>query len=369
MASPKKSRTRTRVAPNLYDVGLPSGAHVYQVRWMANGRARERNIGAVGAVSLRQAKALAAAVIADMAEQDAKAAQKTAPTFSDMCAEALADIERAKRWRNPRSAAQWRSSIERDAFPVLGRMRVDEIDRDCILRVLRPIWNTKPESARRLQQRLAAVFDWAIMKGYRETNPAQWRSNLAFSLPPISKVAERAHHDAPTLDEVRQAVAYCLAHPSPVSGCLLLTIATVCRVSEARQATAEQIAGDVWHVPGYAQKVNRGERRVPLSALAMRALAMADNAHGVLFKGLRGGMVVLDAPRLKLCKVIGRPSTVHGIRSTFRDWAAANGIDRDTAERCLSHEVGSDTERAYLRRDFLEERRAVLERWAAVMLA
>jgi integrase len=96
---------------------------------------------------------------------------------------------------------------------------------------------------------------------------------------------------------------------------------------------------------------------------------MADNAPGVLFKGLRGGMVVLDAPRLKLCKVIGRASTVHGIRSTFRDWAAAQGIDRDTAERCLSHEVGTDTERAYLRRDFLEERRAVLERWAAVMLA
>ena len=356
-----QTRRRVRVAPNLYTSKTKAGTELYVVRWMVGKKAIERSLGPASLMTLKQAKAKAAALIATETEP----AQKKAalPTFADVARDALAEIERAKHWRNPRSAEQWRNSLRNDALPILGRLRIDEVTRDDVLKVLRPIWDTKPESAKRLQQRLASIFDWAIMRRFRQDNPAAWRSNLAFALPPRSRVQKVEHHDAPTLDELRQVVAYCRAHPSPVSGCLLLVIATVCRVSEARQATAEQISADVWTVPGAAQKVDRGARRVPLSTLGLEAVAMGQRS-GLLFRGLRGGMVALDCPRLKLIGILGRATTAHGIRSTFRDWAPGAGIDRDTAERCLSHEVGSDTERAYLRRDFLEERRAALELWA-----
>jgi integrase len=146
---------------------------------------------------------------------------------------------------------------------------------------------------------------------------------------------------------------------------ILFVLATVCRVSEARQATASQVSADLWIVPSIAQKVSRGDRRVPLSCLAVEALTMA-SPEGYLYQGLHG-MVSLDSARLKICKIIGRSTTIHGVRSTFRDWCARSGIDRDTAERCLSHEVGTATEQAYLRDDFLEPRRAVLEHWAKIL--
>lgn len=363
MSQETPRRTRERVAQNLYIVTTKAGTRLYVVRWMADGKAREKSLGPVSLISLRQAKSQAQIVIAADAEE--RAAGERVPLFAEVARDAMGDIERAKRWRNPRSSQQWRSSIEHDALPGLGKLRIDAITRDDVLKVLRPIWDTKAESARRLQQRLSAVFDWAIMKGLRRDNPAQWRSNLAFSLPPKSKVAPVQHHDAPSIEELRKVVAYCRSHPGAVSGCILLTIGTVCRISEARQAAAEQIEGDVWTVPGDAQKVDRGARRVPLSPIALEGVAMGKKS-GILFTGLKGGVLALDSPRLKLQAIIGRKTTIHGVRSTFRDWAPSAGIDRDIAERCLSHEVGTDTERAYLRQDFLEDRRRALELWSAV---
>lgn len=357
-------RKTRRVAPNLYERTTRAGTRIYVVRWMESGRAIERSLGSADALTLKAAKRLAATMI----DQGASPATTgpAVPTFAEVSRDALAEIERAKHWKNPRSSAQWRSSIERDALPVLGGILIDKVTRDDVLRVLRPIWEQKPESASRLQQRLAAVFDWAIMRKMRADNPATWRSNLAFALPSKEKIKQPKHHDAPTLEEVRSAVAYCRAHPSPVSGCLLLVIATACRVSEARQATREQLADGVWIVPKDAQKTGHEDRRVPLSRLGLEAVAMGAEA-GLLFRGLRGGMIALDAPRLKLAKIIGRATTAHGIRSTFRDWAPRAGIARDIAERCLSHEVSTETEAAYLRGDFLEERRRALDKWAAAL--
>lgn len=353
-------RSKKRVAPNLYVVTRANGAKQYVVRFMVEGKARERSIGNVNTLTLRQAKAKVGSMIESAG--DSSEQPKQVPDFRECCQSALVDIERVKRWKNIRSSAQWKACLENDALPILGRLRTDQINREDVLKVLRPIWNTKPESARRLQQRLSAIFDWCIVKSYRADNPAQWRSNLQFFLPPITKVIQRQHHDAPSIEELRQVVSYCRQHPSPVSGLILFVLATVCRVSEARQATASQINADVWIVPGAAQKVDRGDRRVSLSALAIEALTMA-SPDGYLFPGWHG-MISLDSARLKINGILKRKTTIHGVRSTFRDWCARSGIDRDTAERCLSHDVGTATEQAYLRDDFLEPRRAVLERWA-----
>jgi len=358
-------RTKKRVAPNLYIATRANGSKQYVVRFMAEGKARERSIGSVSSMTLKQAKAKVGSVIESTG--DSSEQPKSVPDFRECCQLALVDIERVKRWKNIRSSAQWRACLENDALPILGRLRTDQISREDVLKVLRPIWNTKPESARRLQQRLSAIFDWSIVKGYRTDNPAQWRSNLQFFLPPISKVIVRQHHDAPSVEELRQVVSYCREHPGAVSGLILFVVATVCRVSEARQATSSQIDGSVWTVPSIAQKVSRGDRRVPLSSLAVEALTMA-SPDGYLFHGWHG-MISLDSARLKINAILGRKTTIHGVRSTFRDWCARCSVDRDTAERCLSHDVGTATEQAYLRDDFLEPRREVLERWAKKLCA
>lgn len=361
-------KKKRRVAPNVYLVTRSNGRQFYTVRFMLNGKPTERSLGSSDELSLRKAKALAGQTILD-AQKDVteRTRTRTAPTFKACLDECLADIERVKQWRNPKSAHQWRQSIEQYAVPIIGSMKVEEITREDILRVLKPFWMTKTETAKRLQQRLSAVFDWMILKGYCESNPAQWRSNLSFSLPAKEKIINRKHHDAPSIDELKTVVRYCVEHPSPVSGVLLLTIATVSRVSEVRQVQAKQIDGSVWSIPGEVQKVNKGVRRVPLSRLAHEALKMAE-PNGVLFRGLRGGMVTVDSPRQKLIKILGRNTTTHGIRSTFRDWCARESVDWEVAEMCLSHEVRSMTERAYQRDDLLERRREVLERWSDLML-
>ena len=360
--------TKERVAPNLYLVTRENGRRFYVVRFKINGKTLERSLGSAEELSLRKATARAGYTIME-AQGNVQDLEKkrSVPTFKEALPKCLADIERVKQWRNPKSSHQWRSTIEQYALPIIGNKRVNEITRDDILAVLMPHWMTKTVTAKRLQQRLAVVFDWMILKKHCDTNPAQWQSNLAFSLPAKEKIIKRKHHDAPTVEELQKVVKYCLERPGATNGLLLMTIATVSRVSEVRQAQAEQIKGDVWEVPGEAQKVNRGMRRVPLTALASRALDMAE-ATGILFRGLRGGMLALDTPRLKLIKILGRPTTVHGIRSTFRDWCARGSVEWEVAERCLSHEVGNETERAYLRDDLLEKRRAVLEKWAELML-
>ena len=361
-------QTKKRVADNLYEVLKPSGNRYYVARFMLDGKEIQRSIGRVDEMTLRQAKAKAAQIL-DAAKHEAlnREQKRRIPLFRECVHEVMNDIEAVRRWRNARSVGQWRSSLE-TTLPLLGNMPIDTITREEILTILRPIWPTKTESARRLQQRLAAVFDWAIVKGFCKYNPAVWKSNLEFSLPSAKKIQTVEHHDAPTIDELHKAVTYCKEHPSPVSGLLLFVIATVCRVSEARQATPDQIdtGKGIWVVPQDAQKVATGDRRVPLSPLAKEALRQAED-HGYLFPG-RTGMISLDSARLKLCDILKRQTTVHGIRSTFRDWAAGEGADSRTAELCLSHTVGSKVERAYLRDDLLEKRRVLLDQWAKVVM-
>lgn len=346
------------IAPNLYIYEKDNGRKYYYVRFQKDGKRLERSLGAVGSIGIRQAKALAQQTILTDSE---RAVEERAPTFEIASMKALADIERVKNWKKGgKSSATWASSLKR-TFPQLGKLRVDKITRDDVLEVLKPMWETIPETARKTQQRLSAVFDWCIVKGYRETNPAQWKSNLSFFLPSVSKITKPEHHDAPTIEELRKVVQYCLKHESPVSGCILLILSTACRVGEAINAKAENIDGNIWIVPKEDQKVASEDRRVPLTKLALTGLSMG-NKEGFVFVGSKGH-ICQDSPRLKLNMIIGRKSTVHGIRSTFRDWCDDAGIRREVAESCLSHTVGSEVERAYLRKDFFEERREALERW------
>ena len=352
---------KTQVADCLYVYETPDGRAYYYARFSRNGKRVERSLGRKETLTIRQAKAKALELMTG--EETAKV--KGVPTFAECALQAVEDIERVRAWKpGGKSARQWLSSLQNDAFPAIGNKPIDKVSKDDILHVLSPIWHTKTESARRLQQRISAVFDWAIVRGYRRDNPGVWKSNLEFFLPRVGKIINVTHHDAPTLEELRQVVAYCIAHPSPVSGCILLCIATVCRIGEAIKAQSEQINADctIWTVPKELQKAATDDRRVPLSELGQIAVKMGRDS-GYLFSASGGAHINENSPRLKLIDILKRKTTVHGIRSAFRDWADSQGVRMEVAESCLSHSFTTKVQRAYLRKDFLEERQAVMQEW------
>ena len=178
-----------------------------------------------------------------------------------MWPEALKSIAEVKRWKSPKTEESWRYSFSHYAAQAFGDKQVKEITREVLASVaLIPLWTTKTETAGKLRIRLEAFFSWAEVNGYRNApNPALWKGNLEYFLPPLAKVRPVEHHEAPTIDELRKAVAYCIGHPSPASGLILFVIATVARVSEARLAQASEIERSTWVMP--AERRKDGERR------------------------------------------------------------------------------------------------------------
>ncbi|MBO7183471.1 MAG: hypothetical protein J6V49_05000 [Bacteroidales bacterium] len=355
------------IAPNLYLLTKANSNRYYIARFKRNGKQIERSLGNADTISLREAKLNLARVMVGFEETDKRPETKSL-CFADALPMALNDIAVIKQWRNEKSRLQWEQTLRDYALPLLGPLALSDITRADILAVIKPIWFTKNETASRLRMRLEAILSWAIHHGYRtDANPAVWKANLEFDLPSKGKVQTVEHHEALTLDEARKVVSYCLSHPSPVSAAILFGIATASRVNEFRMATREEIDGDVWLVPPERRKDGRPyPHRVPLSSLAKKALEMAA-AEGPLFVANRR-VIAADSPRLKLIAILGRKVTMHGCRSTFRDWCAVNGIDHALAEKALSHKWGSNVTQAYLREDMLEQRRGLMEVWAEALM-
>lgn len=346
------------------------GREYWIARIQRDGKTYERSFGATGSVKKSEAQKKLLAFLYELETEGAGAGGKRI-TFNEAWPRALDSIASLRRWRNAKTRESWEFSFGHYAAKAFGDKPVDRITREDVLALLGSVWTQKTETAGKLRMRLEMFFDWAAVNGYRTgANPAAWRGNLSMFLPPLSKVRAVEHHEAPTIEELRYAVAYCLAHPSPASGLLLFVVATVSRVSEARFAAADEIKGDIWIMPAARRKDGKAEpHRVPLSSLARKALAMAgDGAYLFSQDGRRP--LAIDTARLKLCMILEkmtnekRKVTVHGIRSTFRDWAAVNGVDFVAAEKALSHAVGSEVTQAYLREDMLEARRPIMQRWA-----
>lgn len=359
--------TKVRIAPNLYLWTKPNGLKYYIARFKRNGKQIERSLGNADDVTLREVKMALARLTLTVDDEVKKEKEKAKVTFGEVLPKALADIAFVKQWKDDRSRRQWEQSLNDYALPVLGPLLIDEITREDVLLVLKPIWFTKTETATRVRMRLEAVFNWAIHKGMRSlANPAVWKTGLEFDLPPPAKIQKTGHHEAMTIEETKKAVAYCLAHPSPVSGAILFTIATAARVSEVRFAMADEIDDDVWMMPPERRKDRKPyPHRVPMSSLARQALKMASK-KGLLFTASTKPLQI-DSCRLKLVDIVGRKVTMHGCRSTFRDWCAENGKDRILAEKALMHTTGSEVEQAYQRSDLLERRRELMEEWAQML--
>lgn len=358
---------KTRVAENIYRVEGDGPRAYFIARFRVNGKQYDRSLGGEGQ-SLRQLKAKLGQIIANF-----ETTQNSKKRFADIMGQAVADIGSVKRWRNPKSEQQWLQSLRDYCLPVLGHKALKDISREDVLAVLRPLWDTKTETASRVRMRLEAVLNWGITRNLLTgPNVAVWRGNLDLFLPARSKVKPVRHHEAMTLAETQKAVAYCLSHQSPASAAILFGIATVGRVSEFRLALWQEIEGDTWMMPSSRRKDGKEfPHRVPLSTLAKKALDMAKTSgceSDFIFSFQNRLPLSADTPRLKLIDIIGRPVTMHGVRSTFRDWAAIHGIQDAVAEKSLSHKWGNEVTEAYYRTDLLEQRRVVMEQWADALI-
>ncbi len=288
---------------------------------------------------------------------------------------------RTAEFRNEKHVKQWRSTLDRYVIPALGEMPVAEIDVADVLRVLEPIWTEKTQTASRLRGRIESILSWATVGGHRKgDNPARWRGNLDAVLPKPSKVAQVKHNPALALADAADWFADLQARDGIATRALEFLALTAARSGEVRGATWDEIDEDkgLWIVPAQRMKAQR-EHRVPLTKDALALLSALPRMQGsdYVFPAARGGklsdmalsacMKRMNAGRYGgyLDPRSGRPAVPHGLRSTFRDWAAERtSYERDMAEIALAHTVGSAVERAYRRSDMIEKRRGMMATWA-----
>ena len=290
-------------------------------------------------------------------------------------------------WRNAKHRQQWTNTLETYATPVFGSVPVQAVDTALVLKVIEPIWATKPETAGRVRGRIETILDWAKARELRAgENPARWRGHLEHMLPAKAKVRKVKHHPALPYTAVGAFVASLRERPGIGAAALEFLILTTARTTETLGATWPEIdlSAKVWTVPGDRMK-GGAEHRVPLSDAAVAVLKRMEAVRrgDLVFPGGKGGAPLSDATmatvidRMNAANMkaglpiwqdpsVNRPIVPHGFRSTFRDWAGeATQHQREVVEKALAHIVGDETERAYQRGDLLDKRRKLMDAWAA----
>ena len=363
----------------LYLQVLPTGAKTWVFRFMLNKRAREMGLGGVTTFSLAEARERARAarqLLADGLDpiearrEDAlqrRMADASVISF-DKAAERYIDAH-APGWRNDKHRQQWENTLRAYASPVIGDLPVSRVDTAHVLRVLQPIWTSKAETASRLRGRIESVLDWARVQGYREgENPARWKGHLDMTLPARAKVAKVEHHAALPWREVGAFISELRGMPGTSASALEFIILTACRTSEAINAEWREfdLNAKVWTIPAERMKAGK-EHVVPLSDGALRILsAMRDLSESAFVFAGRKGAPLSNMAGLQLLKRMGRADlTVHGFRSTFRDWAGeSTAHPREVIEHALAHQLKDRAEAAYQRGSLFEKRRVLMADWA-----
>jgi integrase len=286
------------------------------------------------------------------------AAEARAMTFRQ-CAEACMKSH-ADGWKNAKHAAQWRSTLETYAYPVLGDLAVDDIATAHIVRVLQPIWKEKPETASRVRGRIEKVLGWATVRGFRsEDNPARWRGHLQELFAAKGKVRPVEHHAALSFTDVPAFMAALRSRNSLSARALEFTILTAVRTGETIGAMWGEIdfAAKTWTIPAARMKAGKAHK-VPLSDRAAEILASLPREGEHIFP-------LSNMAMLELLRGMRPGTTVHGFRSTFRDWAAERtSYPNHVAEAALAHTIGDKVEKAYRRGDLFEKRRRLMADWA-----
>jgi len=364
---------------NLWLQVSPTETKSWIFRYTLAGKAREMGLGALHTYGLAEARDRAKAArqqldagvdpIEARISQRAqiKAAAARVLTF-DQCAEKYIAAHRAS-WRNAKHAAQWESTLKAYASEVFGTLPVQAVDTALVMKVLEPIWHEKAETASRLRGRIEAVLDWATVRGIRAgDNPARWRGHLESLLPSRAKLGKVAHHAALPYAEVGDFIATLRGQEGTAARALEFTVLTAARTGEVIGARWDEfdLEEKTWTIPADRMKMQR-EHRVPLSPRAVELVkGMQGGSPEFVFPGLKRGKALSNMAMLQLLVRMERADiTVHGFRSSFRNWAAEQtNFPREVAEGALAHVNADRVEAAYMRSDLFDKRRALMNAWA-----
>ena len=403
--SPRFVETVTEPGKHFDGQGLflrvqPNGAKQWVQRITIRGKRCELGLGSPPAVSLATARQMALenrgkAMLGGDPLQERREA-RAGLTFEAAMDDYLA--AKLDEFRNEKHKKQWRATLDTYARPVLGPKLVSEITVQHVLKVLEPIWQTKTETASRLRGRIENVLSWATVAGHRTgDNPARWKGNLSELLPKAAKVAKSDNQPALALGDVPRWWAELAQRDGMAARALEFLTLTASRSGEVRGMTWDEIdfgpegaatlaTTATWTIPASRMKAGRAHR-VPLTpeAVAILKALPRRKVSPYVFHALKGGQLsdmTLSAVMRRMQEAEEkagsagyldpqnkRPAVPHGLRSTFRQWAAEQGFPRDMAELALAHFVGTEVERAYQRSDMLERRRAMMAAWAGFLRA
>ena len=333
-------------------------------RLRINGRLTSVGLGRFPLVNLKEARQAAIENARAVTRGENPQANNSVPTFA-VAAEKVLKIHRPT-WKNPRTGKDWETSLHLYAAKLRNK-RVDTINTADVMSVLFPIWNDKPETARRLRRRLSAIFKWSVAQGYRSDDPAG--DAISKALPRSN--GQRKHMKALAYAEVSDALAKIRAssaHPR-TKLCFEFLVLTATRSGEARLATWDEIDFEkkVWTIPSERMKMAR-KHRIPLPKHALKVLDKAQkpaDGSGLIFPSITG-RPLSDNTLSKLLRDLKIPAVPHGFRVSFRNWCGETGVAREVAEACLAHVVGG-VEGAYFRSDLFELRRQVMQNWAGYL--
>jgi integrase len=343
----------------------------------AAGRTREMGLGSLNVIGLKEARELAREYcglrlrgIDPLEHRNAQRAAAAAATMKSITFEAAAHAYIAahrNEWRNQKHAQEWPDSLRRHIFPTLGSLPVAMIDTGLVVRALKEVWQSAPETGARVRGRIEAILDWATVSGFRSgDNPARWNGHLKYLLAAPRK--RRVEHlPAMSWREVPSFMEKLRAVDGVVARALEFAILTAARTGEVRGATWDEIDLDnaIWSVPGGRTKGGR-LHRVPLAPRVMQILKDQRHlAHQHVFSGAKGDPLNKSA-LLRLLTSVGHGNvTVHGFRSSFRDWTGENtNFPRDVCEAALAHATSDKVEAAYRRGDLFAKRAKLMAAWS-----
>ena len=357
----------------------PTGAKKWVLRYASQGKRREMGLGRYPDVGLADARTQALQGRRQVATGvDPIEARRVIPETRPVFTTCAARYIRAHRhsWRNAKHTRQWVRTLKTYARPVIGATRVDAIETEDMLRILSPIWNTKTETAKRVQGRIENILDFAAAHHYCDPwHPARWRGHLDKLLPKPSRVKRVTHHPAMPHPEVAAFLGELSGTRSVSALALQFLILTATRTSEVLQAQWVEVdrPGALWTIPASRMKTRR-EHRVPLSDAALAVLDELPHmpGHPYVFRGARYGRPLSNMALLQLMRHLGYgaagargPCVPHGFRSSFRDWSGeVSSFPRDVAEMALAHVVENKVEAAYRRGDLFAKRRQMMQAWA-----
>ncbi|MBG6222817.1 integrase arm-type DNA-binding domain-containing protein [Janthinobacterium sp. CAN_S1] len=357
-----------------------TGTKSWIFRYTRERKKREMGLGAVHTVTLAEARGKARdcrALLLDGKDPlETRAADKLsdaldkarAITFSQ-CAAAYIAAHRGS-WKNFKHAEQWENTLATYADPFIGELPVAAVDTGMVVKVLSPIWQEKTETATRLRGRIESILDWATVSKYRVgENPARWRGHLDNLLADPGKLGRVKHHAALPWQDIGEFMEELRQREGVSARAVEFVILTAARSGEVRGAVWEEIDLDyaLWTIPAIRMKAGR-EHRIPLSAEAITLLKQLPRVDKHIFPGSRKATPLSDMSLTAVLRRMGRNEiTVHGFRSTFRDWCSesvANSFPREVCEHALAHSLPDKVEAAYRRGDLLEKRILLMQVWA-----